>query len=140
MNTTGRLTTSTTRAAANNAGELLNLNADGSGDADRHEDNGGSGDGGGGGTATVTRPAPPRVDRMPLWKVLLHNDEKNDMGYVVETILELTTIGPQIALVKMLEAHKTGVALLVTAHREYAELLQEQFTSKRLTVTIEPDR
>jgi ATP-dependent Clp protease adaptor protein ClpS len=138
MKITGKLTTSTTQAAANKAGELLNGNADGSGDADRHENNGGSGDGGG--TATVTRPAPPRVDRMPLWKVLLHNDEKNDMGYVVETILELTTIGPQIALVKMLEAHKTGVALLVTTHREYAELLQEQFTSKRLTVTIEPDQ
>lgn len=93
-----------------------------------------------GATATATRPAPPRVDRMPLWKVLLHNDDKNEMGYVVDTILELTNISPQIALVKMLEAHKRGVALLVTAHREYAELLHEQFTSKGLAVTIEPDR
>lgn len=120
--------------------------------ADRHHDifnlntqsSAGSGDedDGSGATAMVprTRPAPPRAEKMPPWKVLLHNDEKNDMGYVVETILELTAIAPQIALVKMLEAHKTGVALLVTAHREYAELLQEQFKSKGLTVTIEPDR
>jgi ATP-dependent Clp protease adaptor protein ClpS len=111
----------------------MNLNAnasEGSGDVE----------GATGETMTVTRPAPPRVERMPLWKVLLHNDEKNEMGFVVEAILELTTISPQAALVKMLEAHKTGVALLITAHREYAELLQEQFTSKGLTVTIEPDR
>jgi ATP-dependent Clp protease adaptor protein ClpS len=95
---------------------------------------------GGTGSATLTRTAPPRVERMPLWKVLLHNDNKNDMGYVVDTIIELTTIAPQTALVKMLEAHKSGVALLLATHREYAELLQEQFVSKRLTVTIEPDR
>jgi ATP-dependent Clp protease adapter protein ClpS len=38
----------------------------------------------------------------------------------------------------MLEAHKRGLALLVSTHREHAELLQEQFTSKKLTVTIEP--
>jgi len=36
------------------------------------------------------------------------------------------------------EADKTGVALLLTTHKERAELYQEQFTSKGLTVTIEP--
>ncbi len=101
---------------------------------------------GGGGTATAAPTKPRRetkpdrkVDRMPPWKVLLHNDVKNDMGYVVETILELTTLTPQLALVRMLEAHTSGVALLTVTHREYAELLQEQFHSKRLTVSIEPE-
>ncbi len=100
------------------------------------------GDDAGGGTATATRPrtAPPRLDRMPLWKVLLHNDSRNEMGYVVETILELTSLNPQTALIRMLEAHKSGTALLVATHREHAELLQEQFTSKGLQTTIEPDR
>ncbi len=95
----------------------------------------------GGGTATATRPsiAPRRVDRMPLWKVLLHNDQKNEMGYVVEAILELTSLNPQTALIRMLEAHKSGTALLVATHREHAELLQEQFASKGLQTTIEPD-
>ena len=32
----------------------------------------------------------------------------------------------------------TGVALLLTTHKERAELYQEQFQSKGLTVTIEP--
>lgn len=99
-----------------------------------------------GGTATLAppkklpRPAPPRVDHLPLWKVLLHNDDVNDIGYVVDTIIELVAMNPMQALLQTLEAHKTGVALLCTTHRERAELVCEQFTSKKLTVTIEPDR
>jgi ATP-dependent Clp protease adaptor protein ClpS len=91
-------------------------------------------------TLERTRPAPARVDRMPPWKVLLHNDDVNEMESVVETIVELTPLKEQEALLCMIEAHKTGVALLLATHREHAELLQEQFASKRLTVTIEPDR
>jgi ATP-dependent Clp protease adapter protein ClpS len=99
-----------------------------------------------GATATIVKPrtaprtAPPRVDRMPQWKILLHNDSVNEIGYVVETIIELVATNPLQALLQTLEAHKSGVALLATTHRERAELLQEQFASKRLTVTIEPDR
>jgi ATP-dependent Clp protease adapter protein ClpS len=93
-------------------------------------------------TATIvkTRPAPTRVDRLPMWKVLLHNDDFNEIGYVVETIIELTCLRPQQALLQTLEADRSGVALLMSTHRERAELLSEQFASKRLTVTIEPDR
>lgn len=76
---------------------------------------------------------------MPPWNVLLHNDDVNEMGFVVETIVELTTLTPQTALVRMLEAHRKGLALLLSTHREYAELLQEQFASKGMQVTIEPD-
>jgi ATP-dependent Clp protease adapter protein ClpS len=99
-------------------------------------------EGNGGGTAVRTKPrtAPPRVDRLPQWKVLLHNDSHNEMGYVVETIIELIAVNPVQALLHTLEAHKSGLALLITTHRERAELLCEQFASKRLTVTIEPDR
>lgn len=95
-----------------------------------------------GGTATVVRPrkAPPKVDHLPQWKILLHNDDMNEVGYVVETIVELTTINPLQALLQTLEADRSGLALLMTTHRERAELLQEQFTCKRLTVSIEPDR
>jgi ATP-dependent Clp protease adaptor protein ClpS len=92
------------------------------------------------GAAVKPRPTGPRVDRLPPWKVLLHDDSVNEMGYVVETIIELTALNPQLALVRMIEAHKSGVAMLITTHREHAELLQEQFASKGLTVTIEPDR
>jgi ATP-dependent Clp protease adapter protein ClpS len=36
------------------------------------------------------------------------------------------------------EAHRAGIALLTVTHKERAELFQEQFTSKSMTVTIEP--
>lgn len=96
------------------------------------------------GTATKTRtkrkskakPKPPQP--LPPWKVLLHNDDKNEMGFVVGAIVELTPLNEEAAVVRMIEAHKTGVALLLVTHKERAELYQEQFKSKGLTVTIEP--
>ena len=99
----------------------------------------------GGGTATAkpkasrkTSPRKPPPKHLPPWKVLLHNDDKNDVVYVVTTIMQLTPLKEQEAIIRMKEAHKTGVALLLTTHKERAELYQEQFQSKGLTVTIEP--
>ena len=97
-----------------------------------------------GGTATkpkrarkaATKGPPPQM--LPPWKVLLHNDDKNDMPYVISTIMELTTLKEQDAKLRMKEAHETGVALLVVTHKERAELYKDQFESKGLTVTIEP--
>lgn len=80
----------------------------------------------------------PRTRRLPPWNVLLHDDDVNDMIYVADTIVELTTLDRHDAVLRMLEAHNTGIALLLQTHREHAELLGEQFASKRLTVTIEP--
>lgn len=86
-----------------------------------------------------TRPSRPAVRRLPPWRVLLHNDDVNDMLYVTDTIMELTALNREDSIQRMLEAHDRGVALLVTTHREHAELLGEQFTGKQLTVTIEPE-
>jgi ATP-dependent Clp protease adaptor protein ClpS len=96
-------------------------------------------------TATV-KPKPARKRRprrkppqpLPPWKVMLHNDDKNDMPFVVRSIVELTPLREAEALLRMVEAHETGVALLLVTHKERAELYQEQFQSKGLTVTIEP--
>jgi ATP-dependent Clp protease adaptor protein ClpS len=83
----------------------------------------------------VPRRRPPQL--LPPWKVLLHNDDHNTRDYVVSTICELTPLKQPEAVVRMQEADKTGVALLLTTHKERAELYKEQFTSKGLTVTIE---
>ncbi len=90
-------------------------------------------------TITPPQSQSARVKQLPLWKVLLHNDDVNEAGFVVETIIELTPLNAHDAMIRMVEAHKTGISLLMSTHREHAELLQEQFTSKSLTVTIEPD-
>lgn len=105
----------------------------------------GAGKGGGAATATPkpktkSKPAPKKnpPGMLPPWKVLLHNDDKNAMDFVVETIVELTPLNKQDAAARTVEAHESGLALLLTTHKERAELYQEQFTSKGLVVTIEP--
>lgn len=109
------------------------------------EQDAGKGKGGGTGTATAkpksaTRKAPRQKPpgMLPPWKVLLHNDDKNSMPYVISSIVELTPLNEQDAEQRMIEAHKTGVALLLVTHKERAELYKDQFESKGLTVTIEP--
>ena len=106
---------------------------------------GGGGTGDDSGTATAkpkavrkTTPKRKPPKHLPPWKVLLHNDDENTPKFVVESIVELTPLNEKEAEVRMLEANDTGVALLLTTHKERAELYQEQFTSKGLTVTIEP--
>ena len=99
-----------------------------------------------GGVAVKTKPKrakkpkpqskPPQP--LPPWKVLLHNDDKNDFIFVILTVMELTPLGEQDAKLRTLEAHETGVALLLVTHKERAELYKEQFQSKGLIVTIEP--
>lgn len=74
-----------------------------------------------------------------MWRLVLHNDDKHTMDYVVETIVELTQLNPHVAVLRMLEAHRSGAAPLISTHREYVELLHEQFSSKQLTTTIEPE-
>jgi ATP-dependent Clp protease adaptor protein ClpS len=98
---------------------------------------------GGGTAATKARPKPARKPRrkppqqLPPWKVLLHNDDKNEQLFVVRTIVQLTPLGEQEAHQRMIEAHRTGVSLLLTTHKERAELYKDQFRSKGLNVTIE---
>jgi len=94
--------------------------------------------------AAVAKPVRKRQPRrkppqpLPPWKVLLHNDDKNDILFVVKTIMELTPLNEQDAKLRTVEANDTGVALLLTTHKERAELYQEQFQSKGLVVTVEP--
>ena len=101
---------------------------------------------GGGKAAVATKPkrapqkSPAKKPPQPLppYKVLLHNDDVNEVEFVVHTIVALTPLNTEDAVLRTLEAHETGVALLLTTHKERAELYREQFQSKGLTVTIEP--
>lgn len=100
-------------------------------------------DSGGSKPAVATRPAPARPAPKPTvpsgWKVLLHNDDVNEMGYVVETVSRVARLNLPAATRCMVEAHRKGVSLVTVTHRERAEFLEEQFRSCRLTVTIEPE-
>lgn len=87
----------------------------------------------------VLAPRAP-VARLPLWSILLHNDDVNEMGYVVRTLVRMTSIPVSEAVRMMCEAHLEGMALVLEAHRERAEFLAEQLDSAGLTVSIEPSR
>src|SRR3978361_934878 len=86
----------------------------------------------GGATATAkpkkaAKKAPKRKPPglLPPWKVLLHNDDKNDFLHVIGTIVELTPLNAEDAKERTEEAHRTGVALLLVTHKERAELYKE---------------
>lgn len=88
----------------------------------------------------ATKPAPTRgpVDELPPFRVLLHNDDVNSIDHVVDSIMELTPLDHGRAVEVTLEAQQSGAALVLVTHQERAELYRDQFTSKSLTVTIEP--
>jgi ATP-dependent Clp protease adaptor protein ClpS len=91
-------------------------------------------------TETAKKPAPPKrkPQQLPPFKVLLHNDEVNTFEHVIASILKVMSLQPEDAILRTLEAHETGVALLIVTHLERAELYQDQFATFNLTVTIEP--
>ncbi len=91
------------------------------------------------GGQTATKPKPPSPRQLPPYRVLLHNDDENTYEFVFATLVELAALAAERATEVVHEADEEGVALILVTHKERAELYQEQFTSKGLTVTIEPE-
>ncbi|MCY3021289.1 MAG: ATP-dependent Clp protease adaptor ClpS [Planctomycetota bacterium] len=81
----------------------------------------------------------------PLYRVLIHNDDVTPMGLVVHVLMSVFKKNSAEATDIMLEAHHTGVALVVVLPLEEAELRVDQAhalarTEKfPLTLTIEPE-
>lgn len=80
-----------------------------------------------------------RAQQLPPYQVILHNDDVNTFEHVILSILRLTPLDEEEAVLRTLEAHETGSSVLLVTHRERAELYVEQFASISLTVTCEPD-
>ncbi len=76
---------------------------------------------------------------LPRYRVVLHNDDVNTFEHVIISILKLTPLSRDEAIQRTIEADQTGAALLLVTHQERAELYVEQFASRGLTVTAEPD-
>ncbi|MEY4825769.1 MAG: hypothetical protein RLZZ430_1419 [Cyanobacteriota bacterium] len=93
-----------------------------------------------GGVAVLDK-APERVRKpSPRYRVLLHNDPVNSMEYVVTTLRQVVpSLSEQDALAVMLEAHSTGVGLVIVCDIEPAEFYCESLKSKGLSSTIEPE-
>ncbi len=89
---------------------------------------------------TLTRPVAPKLDRLPPYSVVLHNDDRNDMAFVVQTISHLARLPVADAFERMLEAHHDGQAIVLKSHREHAEFVCDAFHSKGLVASVEPSR
>jgi len=75
---------------------------------------------------------------LPRCRLILHKNEAAELMVVVRAIMELTRFCRHEATHKMWEAHHSGRSLLLTTHRERAELYVEQFADKGVCVSVEP--
>jgi ATP-dependent Clp protease adaptor protein ClpS len=75
---------------------------------------------------------------LPPWSVILHNDDHNEMFYVVRCLVRsVPNLGTTRATQIMLEAHNRGKAIVTTCPLELAELYRDRLESCGLTATIE---
>lgn len=98
------------------------------------------------GPATKTLPREDVETRLaPMWKVLIHNDPVTTMDVVVHVLQQVWKLGLHEAISIMMEAHHTGVALVVVEAQEQAEFHIDQAHSIArgagypLTFTMEPE-
>ena len=79
-------------------------------------------------------------NKSPKYKVLLHNDPVNSMEYVTISLREVVPqLSEQDAIAIMLEAHNTGVGLVIICDLEPAEFYSESLKSKGITSSIEKE-
>ncbi len=76
----------------------------------------------------------------PRYRVLLHNDDFNSMEYVVQVLMQtIPSLTQPQAVSIMMEAHQSGIALVITCAQEHAEFYCETLKNHGLSSTIEPD-
>src|SRR6516225_12092568 len=81
-----------------------------------------------------------RSQLLPPYKVILFNDDYNEMDFVVAVLLRtIARLSQTEAEHIMLTAHLTGSAVVVVCPKEIAEYYQERLLGYGLTATIEPD-
>jgi ATP-dependent Clp protease adaptor protein ClpS len=80
----------------------------------------------------------PQRRQLPPYKVVLHHSAIIDLMFIVRTVMELTRLCRAEATHKMWEAHHCGRSVLLVTYKERAELYQEQFAGRGLSVSVEP--
>lgn len=77
---------------------------------------------------------------LPPYKVILHNDDHNQMDHVVQSLRKsVPGMSLSRAAAVMWEAHVNGKAVVLACPLELAELYQQRLLSCGLTATIERD-
>tara|TARA_B100000161_G_scaffold165803_1_gene118488 strand:+ start:530 stop:847 length:318 start_codon:yes stop_codon:yes gene_type:complete len=90
--------------------------------------------------AVIEKKANELKNKSPKYKVLLHNDPVNSMEYVTISLREVVPqLSEQDAISIMLEAHNTGVGLVIVCDLEPAEFYSESLKSKGISSSIEKE-
>ena len=77
-------------------------------------------------------------ETLPPYRVLLHDDDVNEMAHVVRALLaSVPELDTARATAIMLEAHLHGQAEVIACPLERAELYRDRLESFGLTATIE---
>lgn len=93
-----------------------------------------------GGAAVIDKETERVRKPSPRYRVLLHNDPVNTMEFVVGTLRQVVpSLSEQDAIAVMLEAHNTGVGLVIVCDIEPAEFYSESLKAKGLSSSIEPE-
>ena len=80
-----------------------------------------------------------RLQLIPRYRVLLHNDDVTAMDIVVVALVRtIASLSTDDAIQIMLEAHNHGVAQVTICPKELAEHYRSGLESYGLTSTIEP--
>ncbi len=74
---------------------------------------------------------------IPLYRVLLHNDDYNTMDHVVKSLMKVFRFEKTESERIMLEAHRSGVALCIIEPLEQAEFHRDQLQSYSLIASLE---
>jgi ATP-dependent Clp protease adaptor protein ClpS len=82
----------------------------------------------------------PQTFLLPLFKVILHNDDVHEANYVAGSLVKaVPSLTFDEAWQIMFCAHTTGAAVVIVCPKESAEYYQERIQSFGLTSTIEPE-
>jgi ATP-dependent Clp protease adaptor protein ClpS len=76
---------------------------------------------------------------IPMYKVLLHNDDHNSMEHVIKVLMRVFQFELSVCEQIMMEAHQNGIALCTVEPFEKAEHHRDQLESFSLLSTIEPE-
>ena len=93
-------------------------------------------------TSPLTQPgtiAKQSTLHIPLYKVLLHNDDQNTMEHVIKSLMRVFHFELNVCGRIMMEAHQNGMALCTVEPLEKAEYHRDQLVSFSLISTIEPE-
>jgi ATP-dependent Clp protease adaptor protein ClpS len=90
-------------------------------------------------TFPATKPGPiaeRHTALIPLYKVLLHNDDVNTMDHVIKALMQVFKFDQLVCERIMMAAHQNGIAVCTAEPLEQAELHRDQLISFSLIATI----